>query len=150
MSIGQGTLTATPLQVVRMMAAVANGGLLVTPHVVRQESPATLPPPVPGLTYATLAAIAPGCCKPWPTAEGTAHGSLYLEQVSIAGKTGTAEIGEGQPDHAWFAGYVPADRPRYAMVVVLERAGDAATAACPVAKRLVLRMLETGLLDAKP
>ena len=81
--------------------------------------------------------------------EGTAHGSLYLPQISIAGKTGTAEIGEGQPEHAWFAGYVPADRPRYAMVVVLERAGNAATAACPVAKRLVLRMLETGLLDDK-
>ena len=68
--------------------------------------------------------------------------------MSIAGKTGTAVIGEGQPEHAWFAGYVPADRPRYAMVVVLERAGNAATAACPVAKRLVLRMLETGLLEA--
>ena len=37
MAVGQGSLTATPLQVVRMMAAVANGGLLVTPHVVRQE-----------------------------------------------------------------------------------------------------------------
>ena len=82
--------------------------------------------------------------------EGTAHGSLYLQQMSIAGKTGTAVIGEGQLDHAWFAGYVPADRPHYAMVVVLERAGSAATAACPVAKRLVLRMLETGLLEAKP
>ena len=108
------------------------------------------PQPVPGLTYSTLAAIRAGLLRAVADKEGTAHGSLYLEQISIAGKTGTAEIGEGQPDHAWFAGYVPADRPRYAMVVVLERAGNAATAACPVAKRLVLRMLETGLLEAKP
>jgi penicillin-binding protein 2 len=154
MCIGQGSLTATPLQIVRMMAAVANGGLLVTPHVVRQEASSgdhALPPqPVPGLTYATLAAIRAGLLRAVADKEGTAHGSLYLEQISIAGKTGTAETGEGQPEHAWFAGYVPADRPRYAMVVVLQRAGNAATAACPVAKRLVLRMLETGLLESQP
>ena len=151
MAVGQGSLTATPLQVVRMMAAVANGGLLVTPHVVRAGTvpgDQRLPPPqpVPGLTYPTLAAIRAGLLAAVADKEGTAHGALYLPQISIAGKTGTAEIGEGQSDHAWFAGYVPADRPRYAMVVVLQRAGNAATAACPVAKRLVLRMLETGLL----
>ena len=155
LSIGQGSLTVTPLQVVRMMAAVANGGLLVTPHVVRQATASgegALPPPkrVTGLTSSTLAAIRAGLLRAVADKEGTAHGSLYLEQISIAGKTGTAEIGNGLPEHAWFAGYVPADRPRYAMVVVLKRAGNSATAACPVAKRLVLRMLETGLLDAGP
>ena len=153
LSVGQGSLTATPLQVVRMMAAVANGGILVTPHVVRSETSSdnrSSPQPVPGLTYSTLAAIRAGLVRAVTDKEGTAHGSLDLEQVSIAGKTGTAEIGEGQPEHAWFAGYVPADRPRYALVVVIQRAGNAATAACPVAKRLVLRMLETGLLEAQP
>jgi penicillin-binding protein 2 len=149
MSIGQGALTATPIQVVRMMAAVANGGLLVKPHVVRSEaSPGNRgwePQPVAGLSPTTLTAVRAGLLRTVTDPQGTAHGSLYLEQISIAGKTGTAETA-GQPDHAWFAGYVPADRPRYAMVVVLEQAGDAATAACPVAKRLVLRMLETGLL----
>jgi penicillin-binding protein 2 len=155
MSVGQGSLTATPLQVARMMAAVANGGLLVAPHVARRVGPDRVasagPPlqPVPGLTYATLATIRAGLLRTVADTEGTAHGSLYLEQISIAGKTGTAVIGAGLPEHAWFAGYVPADRPRYALVVVLERAGNAATAACPVAKRLVLRMLETGLLEAQ-
>ena len=155
LAVGQGSLTATPLQVVRMMAAVANGGLLVAPHVVRLETASgghALPPPqpIPGLTCSTLAVIRAGLLRTVADTEGTAHGSLYLEQISIAGKTGTAEVGEGQSEHAWFAGYVPADRPRYALVVVLERAGNAATAACPVAKRLVLRMLETGMLEAKP
>ncbi|MGA2255387.1 MAG: penicillin-binding transpeptidase domain-containing protein, partial [Thermoguttaceae bacterium] len=155
MSVGQGSLTATPLQVLRMIATMANGGLLVAPHVVRPETlpcDHTLPSPqpVPGLTYSTLAAIRSGLLSAVADTEGTAHVSLYLQQISIAGKTGTAVIGEGQLEHAWFAGYVPADRPRYAMVVVLEKAGNAATAACPVAKRLVLRMLETGLLDARP
>ena len=150
MAIGQGPLTATPLQVVRMMAAVANGGLLVTPHVVRAEtSPGSRSHPsqaVPGLSSSTLAAVRAGLVEAVTNAEGTAHGALDLPEVSIAGKTGTAEIGAGQPEHAWFAGYLPVERPRYALVVVLERAGNAATAACPVAKRLVLRMLEIGLL----
>jgi penicillin-binding protein 2 len=155
MSVGQGKLTATPLQVLRMMAAVANGGVMVSPHVVRPDRAAddhasNRPQPVPGLSYATLASIRAGLLRAVVDEEGTAHAALYLEQISIAGKTGTAEIGEGQLDHAWFAGYVPADRPRYAIVVVLERAGNASSTACPVARRLVLRMLETGLLEAKP
>ena len=149
MAVGQGMLTVTPLQVARMMAAMANGGLLVAPHVVRQGNPAVARPsprcageyPVAGLGRSTLAAVRAGLRQAVADKEGTAH-ALALEQVSIAGTAGTAVIGGGQPGHAWFAGYVPADRPRYAMVVVLERAGNASTTVVPVAKRLALRMLE--------
>ena len=143
MAIGQGALTATPLQIARMMAAVANGGLLVTPHMLSVDHPAH---PIPGLTYSSLAAIRAGLLQAVADKEGISHDTLYLDQVSIAGMTGTAVIGDDQPDHAWFAGYAPADKPRYAIVVVLERAGDASTAACPVAKQLVLKMLDAGLL----
>jgi penicillin-binding protein 2 len=144
MAVGQGALTATPLQVARMMAAVSNGGILVTPHVVRGEHPAY---PIPGLTYSSLAAIRAGLLQAVADKEGTAHDTLYLQHVSIAGTTGTAANGGDQPDHAWFAGYAPADKPRYVLVVVLERAGDACIAACPVAKQLILKMLETRMLD---
>ena len=106
--------------------------------------------PFPGLTYATLAAIRAGLLRAVADKEGTAHGSLYLRADFHCRQDGHGRDWRGPARHAWFAGYVPADRPRYAMVVVLERAGNAATAACPVAKRLVLRMLETGLLEAKP
>jgi penicillin-binding protein 2 len=151
MSIGQGSLTATPLGVARMMAAVANGGLLVTPHVVRSrgDAAASVPPPrpIPGLSYATLATVRTGLRRAVTDEKGTAHATLDLEQVSIAGKTGTAVTGEGRDDHAWFAGYLPADRPRYAVVVVIEHGGNAAMAACPLAKRLVLKMLETGVVQ---
>ena len=77
---------------------------------------------------------------------GTAHATVYLESIAIAGKTGTAETGGDRPSHAWFAGYVPADEPKLAFVIVLEHAGDAATAAGPLAKRLVLRMDQLGML----
>ena len=144
MAVGQGALTATPMQVVRMMAAVANGGLLVTPHFLPGSGG---PHPIPGLTYSSLAAIRAGLLRTVAYKNGTAHDTLYLDQISIAGMTGAAAIGDDQPEHAWFAGYVPADKPRYAMVVVLERAGDASTAACPLAKRLVLKMLEAELFN---
>lgn len=152
MAVGQGALTVTPLQVVRLMAALGNGGLLVTPHVLHVGStskpvPQKIQPrPIPGLTYSSLAAIRAGLLRTVADKEGTAHDTLYLDPVSIAGATGSAAAGDDQPDHAWFAGYFPADKPRYAIVVVLERGGDAAPAACPLVKRLVLKMLDTGLL----
>ena len=165
LAIGQGSLQATPLQVVRVMAAVANGGYLVTPHLVSRlglselpddrstadlsatsDDPIRIPPPRPiaGLKPSTLAAIREGLDRVVSDPEGTAHGTTLLESVAIAGKTGTAETGEDRAEHAWFAGYVPADRPELAFVVALEHSGNAAEAACPVAKRLVMRMQQIG------
>ena len=62
---------------------------------------------------------------------------------------GTAEAGGGRPDHAWFAGYVPADQPRYAFAVVLEHAGAGGAAAGPVARKLIEAMLREGLLGER-
>ena len=170
LAIGQGSLQVTPLQVVRMMAAVANGGLLVTPHVVSglglpelgdeqstAESPeleddpirVPAPRPIPGLNASTLATIREGLRRVVADARGTAHGTVDIASIPIAGKTGTAQTGPGRAEHAWFAGYVPADEPRLAFVVVLEHAGDAAEAAGPVANRLVRRIEQLGYLPAK-
>lgn len=158
-TIGQGSLTATPLQIARLMAAVANGGQLVTPHVARAvalpddaQAPQaeagvsfTPPRPIRELKPETLAAIREGLNQVVADSEGTAHGTVYLETIAIAGKTGTAQAGAALADHAWFAGYVPADKPRMAIVVVLEHAGDAATAAGPVVRRLVRQMQQFGM-----
>ncbi|NLS96835.1 MAG: hypothetical protein GXX96_32265 [Planctomycetaceae bacterium] len=159
-SIGQGDLTATPIQVVRMMAAVANGGKLVTPHLVRGyglpvaddgtsgvESPATedfvVPPPpepIEGLSPAVLEAIRDGLVRTVTDPAGTAYDGDGASSISWAGKTGTAETGIDEQEHAWFAGYAPADQPRVAFVVVLEHAGDASESAVPVAKRLAMQI----------
>jgi penicillin-binding protein 2 len=161
LAIGQGSLTATPLQVVRMMAAVANGGRLVTPRVVEmvQGSPFKVQNPrdtssenlgsaaqVVNLSPRTLRVIRDGLRRVVADADGTAHATVYLESLAVAGKTGTAETGDDRVGHAWFAGYVPADEPKMAFVVVLEHAGDAATAVGPLAKRLVLRLDQLGML----
>jgi penicillin-binding protein 2 len=152
MSVGQSSLTVTPLQMVRMMAAVANGGWLVTPHVAKEgsgfrvhgsgkdaQASVTLSPH-------TLEKVREGLRRVVADPKGTAHATVYIESLPIAGKTGTAETGGDQASHAWFAGYAPADEPKVAFVVVLEHAGEAASIAAPVAKRLVLRMEQLGLL----
>ncbi|NQT15263.1 MAG: hypothetical protein HQ582_21080 [Planctomycetes bacterium] len=154
--IGQGSLEATPLQIVRMMAAIANDGRLVTPHLVSrlgaaelEEAATRIPPPQPiaGLQSSTLATIRQGLRRVVADVRGTAHGTVHLDAVPIAAKTGTAETGPGHADHAWLAGYVPADEPTLAFVIALEHAGDAAQAAGPVAKRLVLQMDQLGYFD---
>jgi len=165
LAVGQGSMTATPLQVARIIAAVANGGKLVTPHVVSRlglplpdddasppelaDDPIRVPPPrpIPGLDSHTLEVLRRGLSRVVADPRGTAHGTVFSADVSIAGKTGTAETGGSRAAHAWFAGYVPGDEPRYAVVVALEHAGDAAQAAGPVVKRLVREMQRAGMLD---
>lgn len=156
LAIGQSKLTTTPLQVVRLMAAVANGGRLITPRLVDSlgsspvastaASDAYEPEPIPDLSPRTLKWVRMGLAQVVADRQGTGHKTIMLDEVAIAGKTGTAEPGGGKPDHAWFAGYVPADRPKIAFVVVLENAGSGGHAAGPVARKFVQAMLAQGLL----
>lgn len=161
LAIGQGELTATPLQVARAMAAVANGGKLVRPHLVA-EPPAVQQATDDGAPRSgrnlgaiqEIAEIDPGVLLSVRRGlemvvadpRGTAHATVFDEQLPIAGKTGTAEVGEGEPAHAWFAGYAPAESPRLALVIVIEHGGSGALAAGPVARRLMLRAQELGSL----
>ncbi len=159
--IGQGTVTVTPLQIVRLMAAVANGGQLVQPHVVqgivdrrpthRSSDDASDFPPLPnfeprasGVSERTLHFVREGL--ELVVSKGTGFGSVRMKEVAIAGKTGTAETGGNRPDHAWFAGYVPADQPQIAFVVVLEHGGSGAKAAGPIAHKLVEELLALGVI----
>ena len=156
LAIGQSSLTVTPLQIARMMAAVANGGYLVTPFVARKSGPqladdenspaSSRRQPIPDLSEGTLARIRSAFAQTVSDPAGTGHKTVRLAEIAIAGKTGTAEVGGGKPDHAWFAGYAPADRPRIAFAVVLEHAGSGGKAAGPVARQLVEAFLADGVL----
>lgn len=153
--IGQSDLAVTPLQIVRMMAAVANGGELVSPRLVHEVSvirdgrrsrvdlPESKPQPT-GVSERTLHFVREGLEA--VVVRGTASHSAKHKQVTVAGKTGTAETGLNRPDHAWFAGYVPADRPQIAFVVALENGGSGAKAAAPLAHELITELLELGLI----
>ena len=135
-----------------MMAAIANGGWLVTPHVVSPDGLARTtdevddrPRPVTrqriaGLSAATLDAVRSGLRSVVQDPAGSGYRTVRLDEVQIAGKSGTAQTGAAEHDHAWFAGYVPADQPVYAFAVVLEHGGSGSRAAGPVARELVRKM----------
>jgi penicillin-binding protein 2 len=150
LAVGQGPLAATPLQVARWVAAIANGGTLVTPRVTRAVSDNT--PKAAGagerlpVAATTLAAIREGMERVVSNPNGTGYATVRLTWPTIAGKTGTAEVGGDQAEHAWFAGYTPADNPQWAIVVVLEHGGNGATAAGPIARRLVQALHQTDYL----
>ncbi len=158
LAIGQGTLAVTPLQVARLMAAVANGGRLLRPLVVRGDlphddargEPSTSPASAESslgqpirISPRTLSAVREGLRRTVADPKGTAYDSARLASVAIAGKTGTAQTAGA--DHAWFAGYAPADEPRVAIVVVIEHGGHAAGAA-RMARELVVRLHRLGYL----
>ncbi|MGZ0163344.1 MAG: peptidoglycan D,D-transpeptidase FtsI family protein [Planctomycetales bacterium] len=158
LAIGQSRLTVTPLQIARLMAAVATGGDLPTPRVVRAirspAGPGESQRPVDMLVQSqkehvklsarTLSYVRAGLEEVVASRAGTGR-RVSVKEVSIAGKTGTAETGAGT-DHGWFAGYVPAEDPQVAFVAVLEHGGSGGRVAGPLAKGLVEEMLRLGLI----
>ncbi|MBD3674579.1 MAG: hypothetical protein HUJ26_13740 [Planctomycetaceae bacterium] len=157
LAIGQSRLTVTPLQIARWMAIIANNGYGFTPRLVQRTgniattgtsaTPVSLQP-IPGLDETSLQRIREGMERVVNWHRGTGYKTVRLPNVRIAGKTGTAEVGGGKQDHAWFAGYVPADRPKYAFAVVVEHGGGGGSAAGPLARELVQSMLDLGLLES--
>lgn len=149
-AIGQGALLVTPLQVLRMTAAVAlDGGPLPQPHVLKAMAGQEAAPPQPtpaGLARPPLAVIRQGM----EAVVGSDTGTGRLARVpglAIAGKTGTAQAGTGA-SHAWFCGYAPAARPRMAVVVFLEHGGKGGEAAASVAGQIFEALLASGALSA--
>ncbi len=154
LAIGQSRLTVTPIQIARMMAIIANGGYDITPRIgipkgveLEVESPSQRESRrIRQLSDGTLEMVQEGLRKVVENERGTGYRYVRMKQISIAGKTGTAEVGGGRKDHAWFAGYVPADRPRYAFAVVVEHGGSGGKTCGPVVRELVQGMLDLGLL----
>lgn len=148
-AVGQGYVLATPIQVARLIAAVANGGTLVTPHLVtRISSPEgrlllRLAPPPTGqihLSARTMEVLRTGLEA--VVTRGTAV-SIQIPGLTVAGKTGTAENPHGKP-HAWFAGYAPIDNPRLVVVALVENVGYGAEFAVPIAQRVLQVAFGTG------
>jgi penicillin-binding protein 2 len=135
LSIGQGEINLTGLQMANLAAIIANRGWYYAPHLVRRigESgplPRFLEKRRTLIDSVHFAALVPGmlaAMQPGGTAETS---SLADVGIAVAGKTGTVENDEGD-DHAAFVGFAPADNPKIAVAVYLENAGFGATAAAP-------------------
>lgn len=148
LSIGQGDVLVTPLQVARMTAVFANGGYLVAPYIVKaidgrdislyQEKSEEL-----DLKKGTIDYIKEGLRGVVSDPSGTGNVLSGLS-VSAAGKTGTAQAPPGQP-HAWFAGFFPYKNPRYVICVFLEHGGPGHVA-CVTAKQIIEEMIKQGFI----
>ncbi|MHB8628321.1 MAG: penicillin-binding transpeptidase domain-containing protein [Aggregatilineales bacterium] len=150
LSIGQGTLLVTPLQVVRMVAGVANGGTLYQPLIVKQVGligqPSYVAKPVVSgsmnVNPNALAGIRAAMCK--VTTDPTLGTATFVfrgfdfSKVSVCGKTGTAESGQANP-HAWFAAFAGKDpnNPDIAVVAVIENSYEGSFIAAPIVRRIV-------------
>jgi penicillin-binding protein 2 len=127
-AIGQGAVTVTPIQMARLYAVVANGGWLVTPHLVQRAAPRQWL----GLKPETLRVLREGLRM--VVTEGTAKILNDPTLPPVAGKTGTGED-PPRPDHVWFGGYAPAGKPNLVIVAFGENSGGyGGTVAVPMVK----------------
>jgi penicillin-binding protein 2 len=159
MSIGQGDVLTTPLQMLAAYQAIANDGVLLRPTVGRElRDPdgtlvRTIEPEVVNvldLSAAELRSIQRGLERTVMEPGGTAFGAFSgfpFATVPVAGKTGTAERKPLVP-YAWFTAYAPADDPRYVVVVSVEQGGGGSQTAAPIARRILEHLFDVRTPDA--
>lgn len=120
-SIGQYSVQVTPIQMVRAIAAVGNGGKLLTPTLLAGQIPAYTSVPADSSAFRV---VREGMRQ---TVTGALAGAINLPYVAVAAKTGTAQTGvRNQYDNSWVVGFFPYEKPKYAFAIVLER-GPAGT-----------------------
>jgi penicillin-binding protein 2 len=157
LAIGQKDLLVTPMQMARFYAMIANGGKLVTPHLLLDvEQPSsnhnpgrvvpTPPPPAPQPTNVdaqALAVVRDGLFQATHATLGTSTSIFGSFPISISGKTGTAEKlidpGDGIPrnfNQSWWCGYGPSDSPDLVVCALIENGGHGGDAAAPAALKV--------------
>jgi penicillin-binding protein 2 len=147
LSIGQGFLTVTPLQLAVAYSAIANGGKLMQPHLgwkiqtpdgttVKQIKPKVIGRLPISKSQATYLRDALMNVPVRGTAEFAFNG-FPLTQIPIAGKTGTADIPPNRQPYSWFAAMAPGPNPKYVVVAMVEQAGHGSTTAAPVVRRIL-------------
>ncbi len=144
-AIGQGYLVTTPIQVLNMIAAIANGGSLVKPFIVRKidETPAAgVKRRRVNVSEHTLDVIRQGLYRVVNSDGGTGK-HARVEGVEVAGKTGTAQNPQGAT-HAWFTGYAPYKDPALCIVVFLEHGGKGGLGAADIARGVFSKAKEIG------
>lgn len=156
-AIGQRDVAVTPLQMAQVTAAVANGGELMVPQLVRRVEDSSgrglrqltaEPWQVDGSAQAVSAQTAAtlGDMMISVVEDGTGQ-NAQIDGVEVGGKTGTAQTGEGRPPTVWFTGFAPAQNPQVAVAVVIADAGDDATGgavAAPIAAQVMQAALDEG------
>lgn len=147
-SIGQGEILATPLQIANLGATIANGGWFITPHVVKEIQDTTIATEYTEKRYTTIdsryyphiaegmrMAVTGGTCR-----------LANLKDIEVCGKTGTAQNPHGK-DHSIFMGFAPYENSKIAVCVYVENAGFGATYAVPIGSLIIEKYLTGKISD---
>jgi penicillin-binding protein 2 len=144
LSIGQGEILCSPIQMNAYFAALANDGIWIQPHFLKQtvgrgrltrEQVQKLQKKALPLSKQNLRIIQEGLWAVCNAPGGTAR-RAQVEGATTYGKTGSAENSMGKTTHAWFCGYIVTDKPEIAVTVFMENAGGGGAMAAPVAKQI--------------
>lgn len=149
-SIGQGEILATPVQIANLCATIANRGYYITPHVVKEISDSTIDasfrkkhrPEIRKKYYEDVAegmrmAVLGGTCR-----------LANLPGIEVCGKTGTAQNPHGK-DHSAFMGFAPYHNPKIAICVYVENAGFGATYGVPIGSLMMEKYLTGTVSEAR-
>ena len=143
-SIGQGAVTATPIQLARMIAAVANGGTLIPPHLLKNATglkSASFP-----LSDDTVQQLTDGMWGVVNEPGGTTSGQVKLQNIDFSGKTGTAQtesfelqnkLGKKLKENGWFVGFAPRRNPEIIVAALVQAGGFGSTSAAPIVRDVV-------------
>lgn len=143
-SIGQGDLLVTPIQMIKATVAVANGGKLLSPQLVNRvvdHSGATVKAYGPRIERenfidsGNIKTVQQGMRQ--TVTAGSARSVLGEFPIPVAAKTGTAQYLNNSRTHAWFECYAPYDKPEIAVIVLVEGGGEGSGIAAPVAKEIM-------------
>ncbi len=139
-SIGQGDLLGTPLELAVATAAIANGGTLLKPHIVdavlrhdggEDKVPSEIIRAIDA-SSSNIGLVKKGMRATVASGEGTAK-MLSQVPVSVSAKTGTAEVGSKRT-HAWLTAFAPSENPELVLVILVEHGGEGSAVAAPVAR----------------
>lgn len=146
-SIGQGEVTLTPLQIANLGATIANRGYFITPHVVKEVENDTLDSTYTNKRYVNIerrhyeevvkgmrAAVTGGTCR-----------AANMPDIAVCGKTGTAQ-NRGK-DHSAFMGFAPMENPKIAVAVYVENGGFGAVYGVPIGRLIMEKYLKGKLSD---
>lgn len=155
LSIGQGYMRVTPLQQLVMVSFFANGGYIVQPHIRKDINPTVIKVDIPKPYMDLIRNAMLGVVE---DPRGTAHATVKVKDILIAGKTGTAQVvgrdieerykagkhisRREYREHGWFVAFAPFDKPLIAVSVVVEHGGHGSSSAGPIAKGIILEYLK--------
>lgn len=136
LSIGQGEILVTPLQLANQAATIANGGWYITPHINKNDSMKSRKHTT-NVSPEYFSYVQEGMRRVMTNGTGRWH---QVDSLHMCGKTGTVQNPHGK-DHAIFIGFAPMESPKIAVAVVVENAGFGATWAAPIASMMMEQYL---------